>query len=96
MTLRRDGGNDGRRHIRPAAPCRRWSIETRSARASTEEGERLFGAMKNLFEDSTDGDVAGVSGKDEGQTRCWEFEVGGVGECSLCIVEGSSMRRRPC
>ena len=63
---------------------------------STEEGERLFGAMKNLFEDSTDGDVAGVSGKDKGQTRCWEFEVGGVGECSLCIVEGSSLRRRPC
>ena len=28
-----------------------------------------------------------------GKTRCREFEVGGVGEGSFCIVEGCGLRR---
>ena len=51
--------------------------------------------MENLFEDGIDGDVTSVSGKDEGKTRRREAEVGGVGGCPLCFVEGGSMRRRP-
>ena len=50
--------------------------------------------MEDLFEDCTDGDVTGVGGKDERKTRRQEAEVGGVGECPLCFVEGGSMRRR--
>ena len=55
----------------------------------------LLGAVEDLFEDGTDGDVACVGGQDEGKTRRREAEVGGVGECLLCFVEGGSMRRHP-
>ena len=51
--------------------------------------------MEDLFEDGTDGDVACIGGQDEGKTRHLEAEVGGVGECPLCFVEGGSMRRHP-
>ena len=51
--------------------------------------------MEDLFEDGTDGDVTCVGGKDEGKTRRREAEVGGVGECSFCFVEGGSVRGRP-
>ena len=55
----------------------------------------MLGAVENLFEDSTDDDVSCVGGQDEGKTRHREVEVGGVGECSLCFVEGDGMRRCP-
>ena len=55
----------------------------------------MLGAVEDLFEDGTDGDVACVSGQDEGKTRRREAEVGSVGECSLCFVEGGGTLRRP-
>ena len=51
--------------------------------------------MEDLFEDGTDGDVPCVGGQDKGKIRRLEAEVGGVGECPLCFVEGGGMRRRP-
>ena len=55
----------------------------------------MLGAVEDLFEDSTDGDVACVGGQDKGKTRHREAEVGGVGECPLWSIEGGCMRRRP-
>ena len=51
--------------------------------------------MEDLFEDGTDGDVACVGGTDEGKARRRDAEVGGIGDCPLCFVEGGSMRRCP-
>ena len=55
----------------------------------------MLGTVGDLFKDGADGDVACVGGQDEGKTRHREAEVGGVGECTLCFVEGGSMQRRP-
>ena len=51
--------------------------------------------MEDLVKDGTNGDVACVSGQDEGKTNRWEAEVGGVRECPLCFVEGGGMQRCP-
>ena len=61
----------------------------------TEEGKRLFGAVEDLLEDGTDGNVTNVGGEDEGKTRHQEFEVGGVREGSFCVVEDCSLQRAP-
>ena len=53
----------------------------------------MLGAVEDLFEDGTDGNVTCVGGQDEGKTRRREAEVGGVGECPLCFVESGGMRR---
>ena len=61
----------------------------------TEEGERLSGAMEDLLEDGTNGNVTSVGGEDEGKTRRREFKVDSVGEGPFGVVEGCSLRRAP-
>ena len=51
--------------------------------------------MEDLLEDGTDGNVTSIGGEDEGKTRHWEFEVGGVGEGPFVVVEGCSLGRAP-
>ena len=51
--------------------------------------------MEDLLKDSTDGNVTGISGEDEGKTRHLEFEVGGVGEGPFAVVKGCNLRRAP-
>ena len=51
--------------------------------------------MEDLFENGTEGDVVGVSGEDEGQTRRQEFQIGSIGEGPFSVFEGSCLQGAP-
>ena len=55
----------------------------------------MSGTVEDLFENGTDGDVAGLSGEDEGQTRCREFQIGSIGEGPFSVFEGSGLQGAP-
>ena len=57
--------------------------------------ERLSGAVEDLLEDGTNGNVTSVGEEDEWKTRRQEFEVGGVREGPFGVVEGCSLQRAP-
>ena len=68
MTEMVDGSMDGEQF-----PVKGGVTRLGRRELSTEEGERLLGAVEDLLEDGTDCDVTGIGGKDEGKTRRREF-----------------------